>query len=135
MIRVRVSAAPRARRGLGRLAPVLRRELARAVVLGAQEVRDEARDLLSQSGANGPSAPGEPPRRDTGRLRDSIFARLLGDGLTAQVGTGLDYGGHLEFGTRRISARPWLQPVFTRMKPRLKARIARAARTALGSGV
>lgn len=54
------------------------------------------------------SAPGEPPMSDTGRLASSIENRV--DGLTGYVFTRVKYGNHLEFGTRKMAARPWLFP-------------------------
>lgn len=54
------------------------------------------------------SAPGQPPASDTGRLASSIENRT--DGLEGVVFTRVDYGRYLEFGTRKISARPWLLP-------------------------
>ena len=38
---------------------------------------------------------------------------------------------HLEFGTTRMAARPWLLPTFARLKPRIVARLAAAARAGL----
>ena len=52
------------------------------------------------------SAPGEPPKTDTGGLVSSI-ALVLGT-MRAEVGTGLEYGKYLEFGTTRMEPRPWL---------------------------
>ncbi len=109
----------------------LRRDiLARAVAESAQDLRETARELVGKPGAGGASRPGEPPRLDSGRLRDSIFARVSADGLSAEVGTDLDYGAQLEFGTQRMAARPWLHPAFEASKDRIKARLRAAARDA-----
>jgi hypothetical protein len=55
------------------------------------------------------SAPGEFPATDTGTLVGSIDFRLKrGRTLMAEVGTDLDYGIWLEFGTQKMEARPWL---------------------------
>ena len=99
---------------------------ARAVRAGAEDLRDTARDVLDEPGGGRPSAPGEPPHRQTGQLRDSVFVRTSDDGLTAEVGTDLDHGAHLEFGTQDTPARPWLLPAFEIAKPRITKRIARA---------
>jgi phage gpG-like protein len=54
------------------------------------------------------SMPGEPPRKQTGRLRSSVMYET--HGLTARVGTNVKYGKKLELGTKRgIAARPWLR--------------------------
>ena len=80
------------------------------------------------------SAPGEPPKTDTGRLVASIFAEVTDDGrdrVSAEVGTDLAYGGWLEDGTLKMPARPWLQPTFERLKERIVERIRKAARRGL----
>ncbi len=120
MIRIRLTG----RRGVPK---VLQESLTRAVAESAGELRDTARDLLDRSG--GDSRPGEAPRRDSGRLRDSLFVRA--NGLSAEVGTALGYGAHLEFGTQNMAARPWLQPAFEASKDRIKARLKTAVRAAL----
>jgi phage gpG-like protein len=108
--------------------------LARAVAESAAGLREAARELLGKPGTDGPSRPGEAPRMDSGRLRDSIFARVGADGFSAEVGTDLDYGAQLEFGTQRMAPRPWLHPAFEASKSRIKARLRKAARDALRGG-
>lgn len=46
------------------------------------------------------SKPGEPPRTDTGKLRQSIFSSSDRRQMLAVVGTALKYGVYLELGTR-----------------------------------
>lgn len=52
------------------------------------------------------SAPGEPPRRQTGRLQGSVVGRV--QGMLVRIGTNVPYGKFLERGTRYIASRPWL---------------------------
>lgn len=49
---------------------------------------------------------------DTGRLRSSITMEMGkdGDDVVARVGTNVHYAPYLEFGTRRMTARPFLRP-------------------------
>jgi HK97 gp10 family phage protein len=54
------------------------------------------------------SKPGNPPNTDTGRLAQSIKFDFKKDGFVGRVGTNLRYGRNLEFGTKRMSPRPWL---------------------------
>jgi phage gpG-like protein len=57
------------------------------------------------------SGPGEPPYKQTGRLRAGVTHEVLDESakITARVGTNLPYGRHLELGTRKMAARPWLR--------------------------
>jgi hypothetical protein len=57
-----------------------------------------------------PSAPGEPPHVQTGALRAGIHAAPAGT-LRWKVANSVDYGIYLEFGTRRMSARPFMGPM------------------------
>lgn len=63
------------------------------------------------------SAPGEYPMSDTGRLASNIITLLPnGSSIEGQVGTNIEYGTFLEFGTSRMEARPWLMPSFEKAK-------------------
>ncbi len=59
------------------------------------------------------SAPGEAPAIDTGYLVNTIQTRKTGTG-SAQVSVGADYAAPLEFGTRKMAARPFLRPAADR---------------------
>jgi len=73
------------------------------------------------------SAPGQFPQTDTGRLAASV--RVERDHTAAQltyvVGTALEYGAHLEFGTLEMRPRPWLQPSVDAAVPRFMQRLRR----------
>jgi hypothetical protein len=51
---------------------------------------------------------------DTGNLRSSITWQLEGggieEGISAIVGTNVEYAGYVEEGTRYMAARPYLKP-------------------------
>jgi hypothetical protein len=72
-------------------------------------------------GAN-PSAPGEPPHKQTGELLRSVAFEVVG--MTARVGTNKRYGRWLELGTRKIAARPWLRRAMNEMLTRLRQILA-----------
>lgn len=59
------------------------------------------------------SQPGYPPNVDTGALRASMRWRSAGV-MRARVYTGVAYAHHLEMGTERMAARPFIYPVFAR---------------------
>lgn len=73
-------------------------------------------------GAN-PSRPGDPPNKQTGRLRGSITWELVGQ--VARVGTNLLYGKHLELGTTRMAARPWLRRALAMCRDRINSILSR----------
>jgi hypothetical protein len=87
-----------------------------------------------------PSAVGEPPKRLTGALIQSIQAPGAvreGDSVVAPIVAGTKYARRLEFGFigtdargRRISQgpRPFMRPALERVRPRLAEIIAKAAK-------
>lgn len=113
----------------GRLMQEMERGLRSAIVQSVNELRVEAQE--SMLNAPEPSKPGRPPRRVSGRLASSLFSRLGRNSLSGAVGTALDYGQHLEFGTRRMPARPWLGPAYARLRPRMIALLRSAIGNAL----
>jgi len=81
------------------------------------------------------SAPGEPPKTDTGRLVSSIKKTKLNSGFEYLVGTNVKYGRYLEFGTNKILPRPWLQPTFLKNKKEIIKNINREVKKALRKSV
>lgn len=130
-LRVSLNGAGSLAARLDRLADRVEWAVQAAVEEGATDLRREARALLDVPGGGVPSAPGEPPRRQTGALRDSVRIELAPDRLSATVGTNLDLGAHLEFGTRDIAPRPWLEPAARLARPKIQARIEAAVRQAM----
>lgn len=55
---------------------------------------------------------GEPPFIQTGRLRRSITNEIIQEAeeVLLRVGTNVKYAAHLEFGTKKMAARPFLRP-------------------------
>lgn len=82
------------------------------------------------------SRPGEPPRKRTGTLQKSIAHEIESDNrnVVARVGTNVDYGRHLEFGTRKMAARPYLRASLGEYLPRFNGIVATALRRHLKSG-
>src|SRR4051812_44450187 len=82
-----------------------------AIRRAALAVNRRAKELLSVAGTGrvkgkkaGPvthSAPGEPPKKQTGRLRASVTYEMDEATMKARIGTNVKYGKHLELGTKR----------------------------------
>lgn len=109
----------------------------------AQNIRNHAIRSIQNSPATGrtykrgavshtASSEGNPPKTDTGGLVRSISASV-GD-LVAEIGAYINYAVHLEFGTRNMGARPFMQPAmeqerknfFSKMNKALNEAILRA---------
>ena len=75
------------------------------------------RGIVYQRGgkAHQASAPGEPPAIDTGNLVNSVFSEKSGPGQ-ALVGASAEYAEYLEFGTRKMAARPFLRPALEKAR-------------------
>ena len=84
--------------------------VARDLALRAIRVESAAKQLLNTSYPPA-SAPGEPPHKRTTRLQTSISWRVLadGEGIYADIGSGVFYAKYLELGTERMAARPFLR--------------------------
>lgn len=48
---------------------------------------------------------------DTGRLRDSVAFAV--DGSSVAVGTNVEYGVYIEYGTQKMEKRPFIKPAAT----------------------
>jgi len=59
---------------------------------------------------------------DTGRLRASITheTEKSGDEVIGRVGTNVEYGVYVEYGTDRASAKPYLRPALENNKGKIK---------------
>lgn len=102
---------------INQLETAIRRDtVVRGLELAAIQIHETAvKSMRQQSqgrryGNHVASKPGDPPNIDTGRLVNSIKWEVDENALSAVVGTNLEYGTHLEFGTTKMAARPWLGP-------------------------
>lgn len=62
---------------------------------------------------------------DTGFLRRSIAFSLMDGGLSAMSIAGANYAGYLEWGTRFMSAQPYMKPAFLAQKAKFLADMRR----------
>lgn len=93
----------------------------RQMALKAQAARAIIIEQLSQPGSgrqygrHRASAPGDSPAVDTGRLRQSIGVQKVAQGHY-RVGTNVQYAPLLEFGTRKMAARPFMRPALEKVR-------------------
>lgn len=114
----------------------VRGEAVKAITRAAIVCSRRAKELLSVAGTGGvkgsrraygsnPSAPGEPPHKQTGRLRASVTYEVDAQNLTARVGTNLPYGLFLELGTKAgLAPRPWLRRALAETAARINSILA-----------
>ena len=100
----------------------------RGMFVAAGIIQTEARRKIVQGAIQGkghiPSAPGEPPNRDTGTLDGSIETRKTGR-LTAETVSEAPYSAALEFGTSKMYERPFMRPTAKEQRPKILQLIAR----------
>ena len=80
------------------------------------------------------SAAGEAPATDTGYLVSNINLVMDTDGLGCSVDSRADYSSFLEFGTSKMSARPFLQPALEQNKNSIQYQVWKATKDALKKG-
>ena len=114
------------------------KELGRLIQRSVDLVKRTAVDSIASGGKSGrlyprgnnpphrASAAGEPPATDQGNLAGGISTKVTKESneIIGQVLTNSDghseYGVHLEFGTKNILPRPFMQPALERNRPRIR---------------
>lgn len=86
-----------------------------AGVRAARAVRETALDVENLAKQLSPV--------DTGTLRRSIHHEIGGGGLSAEVGTDVEYGPHVEWGTYVSPPQPYLGPALDEMAPTFEQRL------------
>jgi HK97 gp10 family phage protein len=99
-----------------------------AVYESADAIRAEAFRSISAGSVSGaghvPSAPGQPPNRDTGNLQSKLKSVPTGP-LSAEVRSEAEYAAPLEFGTSNMAARPYMRPARDKELEPSRRRLAR----------
>lgn len=130
----------------GAVSDEVEKEVAKGLFASAKKIEGDAKRSILNGEKTGrtykrgnvlhrASAPGQAPASDTGWLVNSINS-YLGERLTALVvaGRGLvSYARHLEFGTSKMAARPFMFPAVEQNREWITARLATAIRTALAN--
>jgi HK97 gp10 family phage protein len=109
-------------------------KIKQAVLAGALMVESDAKLSIMHGAPTGhvygkhvASAPGEAPATDTGMLASSIGHDVSDDGMTVEIGSALDYATDLEYGTKNMEARPFLEPALDKNRAAILARIQKGA--------
>lgn len=96
-----------------------RRNVSKAVYVGADSIRVEARRKIADGAIQGaghlPSAPGQPPNWDTGHLANNITTQQIGEFVADTTSSAKSEDGHpyavdLEYGNSKMAARPYMRP-------------------------
>lgn len=92
-----------------------KRSVARGPKTGRIYMKGKNRNIRHQA-----SAPGEPPATDTGKLVNSIVgdAKITGKQVQGYLEARTAYAGYLEFGTRKMAARPFMTSAVMRNRDR-----------------
>ena len=95
-------------------------------------VMNEAKRSIQSSSGGGrtygnhiASAAGQPPNTDTGFLVSNIFLDKDNDGMGADVESRADYSVYLEFGTKDMQPRPFMQPALESQRAKIKSLFTR----------
>lgn len=93
--------------------PEAKQILGRALFAMASNIVVEAQLSITRGSVSGknhkPSLPGQPPNQDTGVLANNIEVVQLGP-LKFTVASNAPYATHLELGTSKMAARPYMGP-------------------------
>jgi len=127
---------------INRMKNELPKRLDAALLTGSLDTMNEAKKSIQAHQSSGntytrrsvthtASTAGNPPNSDTGNLVDNITIKKINGGYDVGSRKGAPYGVHLEFGTSKMAARPWLTPAFylaleklkTKMIKRLKEKV------------
>lgn len=117
----------------------------RGLIASANDVRNTAVESILSGPKTGliyttrgrthqASAPGEPPANELGNLANSITLRIDAARMVVFVNAGAKYGAALEYGTRKMSPRPYLRPALLTHAAGVNARVLAEVRAFLASG-
>lgn len=91
----------------------------------SQEVEDEVRNHVAETAYKVETDAKLLTPVDTGHLRRSIVTEMdiRGKGFVATVGTNTEYALHVEFGTYKTTAKPFLIPAYVKHKQKFERKL------------
>jgi len=94
-------------------------EVLRKLYVAGQLIENDAERSITAGSVSGaghvPSAPGQPPSRDSGLLDGSIETEIRGSNPpTVAVTSRAPYASALEYGTSKMAPRPYMRPATER---------------------
>lgn len=116
-----------------RLTDDIRRRAIMALDAGGRIVQNAARKSILDGPKTGrlykrgktvthqASAPGQPPANQTSTLLGTVIYEVDEQALTATITAGTVYAKYLEFGTRHMAARPFMNPALINNRPKILA--------------
>lgn len=136
---VKITGAKKHSDRLARLtSPEAREDIYRALFRGGQRIEITAELSItsgSVSGANHvPSAPGEPPNRDTGQLDGEIETTGNRTLQRVYVTSNAPYSRALEEGTSKMAARPFMGPAARKERSAVTELVGKAVSRAIRKG-
>lgn len=137
---IRLDGSAEFQSALRRMSDDVRRQVGEEVMSVALDMQADVKRSIARGSKTGrvyrrgnrthqASAPGQAPASDTGRLVNSIEFDKLGM-LSAAVGSHLVYALHLEYGTRKMAARPFFRPAVEKMRKQFQKRLEIAVQRA-----
>lgn len=86
-----------------------------------QEIKEEVHKVIKQAGASIEREAKSLAPVDTGRLRGSITSKNNSSGqyMSVEIGTDVEYAEHVEFGTYKTKAQPFLFPAYNAQEQRI----------------
>lgn len=107
------------------------KDVTNTLLRAADRVRTEYIDRVNEGGGVGanhvPSAPGQAPNTDTGRLVGSVVSAVVRKNVT-ETSVEAAYGLPLEMGTDKMAPRPALGPSFEHLRPSIVESLRKALR-------
>jgi len=115
------------------------KQVVAALYDAGQDIELDAEHSITEGAVSGkghvPSAPGEPPNRDTGHLDTNIETTVQAQSPpTVHVTSHAAYSAALEFGTSKMGERPFLRPATEKNRKKVGQKVAAAVKIAVRKG-